>query len=58
MNAAIDRLTSLAVAQNVPLTLINYASGHHGFEAVDDNATTRQIIEQTIDFVKRATARE
>ena len=58
MNAAIDRLTSLAVAQNVPLTLINYASGHHGFEAVDDNATTRQVIEQTIEFVKRATARE
>jgi dienelactone hydrolase len=58
MNAAIDRLTSRAVAQNVPLTLINYASGHHAFEAVDDTAATRQVIEQTIEFVKGVPARE
>jgi len=58
MNAAIDRLTSLAISQNVPLTLINYASGHHAFEAVDDNATTRQIIEHTIEFVKKVAAQE
>jgi len=58
MNSAIDRLTSRAVTQNVPLTLINYASGHHGFEAVDDSAATRQVIEQTIGFVKGVTPRE
>jgi len=58
MNAAIDRLTSLAVTQNAPLTLINYASGHHAFEAVDDNAMTREIIRHTLDFVKTATAPE
>jgi len=58
MNSAIDRLTSQAMTQNAPLTLINYAAGHHGFEAVDDTETTRAIIRQTIDFVKRATAPE
>ena len=58
MNSAIDRLTTLALAQNVPLTLINYATGHHAFEAVDDNATTRAIIRQTLDFVQHATAPE
>ena len=57
MNSAIDRLTSLALTQNAPLTLINYATGHHAFEAVDDNATTRAIIRQTLDFVKQATDR-
>jgi dienelactone hydrolase len=58
MNAAIDRLTSLAVAQNAPLTLINFASGHHAFEVVDDNAMTRQTIRQTLDFVRTATSPE
>jgi dienelactone hydrolase len=55
MNAAIDALVSRAVSQNVPLTLINYPAGHHAFEAVDDTAMTGQIIDQTIEFVKRAT---
>ena len=58
MNAAIDRLTALALTQNAPVTLINYASGHHAFEAVDDNAMTREIIRHTIDFVRTATAPE
>lgn len=57
MNSAIDRLASLALTQNAPLTLINYATGHHAFEAVDDNATTRAIIRRTLEFVKEATAR-
>jgi len=58
MNSAIDRLTSLALTQNAPLTLINYASGHHAFEGVDDNEMTRDIIRRTLDFVRTATARE
>ncbi|HKG92336.1 MAG TPA: hypothetical protein VKA84_10610 [Gemmatimonadaceae bacterium] len=56
MNAAIDRLASLAVAQNAPITLLNHHSGQHGFEGRDDNAATREVIEQTLQFVKRATA--
>jgi dienelactone hydrolase len=58
MNSAIDRLASLALAQNAPLTLVNYATGHHAFEAVDDNATTRAIIRRTLEFVKEATAQK
>jgi hypothetical protein len=42
--------------QNAPLTLLNHPTGRHGFEGRDDNAVTRAIIEQTLDFVKRATA--
>jgi dienelactone hydrolase len=55
MNAAIDTLVSRAVAQRAPITLINYATGHHAFEGRDDNAITRQIIRQTLDFVRQAT---
>jgi hypothetical protein len=56
VNEAIIRLASLAVAQNTPLTLMNYAGGHHGFEQVDDNDATRQVIDDTLEFIKDATS--
>src|SRR5215212_1124492 len=49
VNEAIIRLASLAVAQNAPLTLVNYAGGHHGFEQADDNDATRQVIDDTLE---------
>ena len=58
MNAAIDRLAALALSQNAPLTVINHRTGHHAFEARDDDVATRQIIDQSLEFVKRATTRE
>jgi hypothetical protein len=56
VNESISAIASRAVAQNAPLTLLNYAGGHHGFEALDDNDATREVIGQTLDFVKRATS--
>lgn len=41
-----------AIAQNLPVTLINYPTGQHGFDALDDNETTREIIKTTLDFWK------
>jgi dienelactone hydrolase len=55
MNAAILQLASRAAAQNAPITLVNHHSGYHAFEARNDDAVTRRIIDQTIDFVKQAT---
>ena len=55
LNAPIERLASLAVAQNAPVTLLNHHTGRHNFEMLDDDIATRQVIEQTLDFVKRAT---
>jgi hypothetical protein len=49
-------LAALAVAQNAPVTLLNHSFGHHGFEAADDDDGSRDVIDQTIAFVKRATA--
>ena len=54
-NDAFDRLVGLALAQNAPITAINHPAGRHGFEGRSDNAITRQIIDQTIQFIKRAT---
>lgn len=56
LNEFIGTLTSRAVAQNAPVTLLNYAGGHHGFEAVDNNALTRKVIDETLDFVMTTTS--
>ncbi len=56
VNDAITTIATRAVAQNAPLTLLNHAGGHHGFEAVDDNDATRTVIGETLEFVKQATS--
>jgi dienelactone hydrolase len=58
IHASIAKGAALALAQNAPVTLVNHPTGRHGFEGRDDNAATRQIIEQTLEFVRRATAPE
>jgi dienelactone hydrolase len=54
--SGITALAALAIAQNAPITVINHSSGHHAFEMIDDDEATRDVIDRTIDFVKRATA--
>jgi dienelactone hydrolase len=56
VNAAITQLASLAASQNAPVTLLNHPTGYHGFEVRNDDDASRDIIERTIDFVKRSTA--
>ena len=56
VNEAIAALAARAVAQNAPFTLVNYAGGHHAFEMVDDTDATRRVIDDTLDFVTRATS--
>jgi dienelactone hydrolase len=56
VNEDISKLAALAVAQNAPVTLVNHASGYHGFEMFNDDDATREVMEQTIAFVRRATA--
>lgn len=41
-----------AINQNIPVTLINYPNGQHGFDFLDDNDTTKMIIKKTLDFWK------
>jgi acetyl esterase/lipase len=58
VKASIDHFSSLAVGQNVPLTLINYSGGRHAFDIVDDNQTTRDIIGHTLTFLLRNLQRQ
>jgi hypothetical protein len=41
-----------AVPLKIPFTLINYATGIHGFDVYADNKEIREIIKTTIDFWK------
>ena len=56
VNRAIADLLGRAVEQNAPVTLLNHPSGHHGFETIDDDASTRVVIDRTLAFAKEATA--
>lgn len=52
INQTLDHYVSQAISNNVPLTLINYTEGHHAFDVMDDNDRSRDIIEQTLKFMK------
>lgn len=56
VNTTIITLASRALSQNAPVTVLNHPTGHHAFEIVDDDSSTRDVIDRTLEFIKRATA--
>lgn len=52
INNTIDAYITRAVAQDAPLTLISYADGQHAFDILDNNDQTKEIVRQTLDFLK------
>ena len=52
LNTALDRFVREALNRKANLDLSNHANGQHGFDVLDDNARTREIIKRTIEFVK------
>jgi dienelactone hydrolase len=52
INAGIDTFVREALAADAPITLINYVDGQHAFDLRDDNDQTREVIKQTLDFMK------
>ncbi|MFN8579502.1 MAG: hypothetical protein U0163_00790 [Gemmatimonadaceae bacterium] len=56
LNKGITALAAEALAQNAPVTLLNHSSGHHAFELLDNDEATRNVIELTLEFVKRSVA--
>jgi acetyl esterase/lipase len=51
LNAGIDRLVKVALEKNVRLELVNYPDGAHGFDALNDTETSRDIIRRTLGFL-------
>jgi hypothetical protein len=54
INVSMNQAISGGIQANAPWTVVNYPGGHHGFDLVDDNDISRQIIEDTFQFVRHA----
>ena len=53
-NQFFDRRIAAGIAANAPWTTLNYPGGHHGFDTLDDNDLSREIIEETFRFAQLA----
>jgi hypothetical protein len=51
LNAALDRFVGAALAANLPMTVVNHATGPHGFDLFDDGDTSREIVRQILAFL-------
>src|SRR5689334_13178380 len=56
VNRDIGTLAARAIAQNAPVTLLNHATGYHGFEELNDDDATHDVIARTIEFVRHTTS--
>jgi hypothetical protein len=41
-----------ALARNVSIEVMNHPQGRHGFDILDDNPRSREIIGRAIEFLK------
>ena len=58
LNERIDALVKRAMTENAPWSLINVAAGVHGFDAFDSDQIARDVVVQTLDFMKKVIAPE
>lgn len=52
LNGALDHFVQEALAKNLTLELMNHPAGRHGFDILDDDARSREIVARTLDFLK------
>ena len=52
LNETLDRFVGAARARNLPVTLVDHADGPHAFDLLDDGDTSREIIRQTLEFLR------
>jgi hypothetical protein len=52
LNDALDPFISRAIAENRPLTAVNYPEAPHAFELHLDGPETRRILKQGLDFLR------
>ena len=53
MNASIDRFIRQGLIENLPITFVNHASGPHAFDLVDETRASRNIVRQTLRFLRQ-----
>ena len=52
LNEALDKVVARALARNLPLSLVNHATGAHGFDLDDNTAISRGIVQQVLAFLQ------
>ncbi|HLA94803.1 MAG TPA: alpha/beta hydrolase [Pyrinomonadaceae bacterium] len=52
MNDSIDRFINLAISKNIELSFANHTNGVHGLDNQNDDARSREIIQNVIAFLK------
>lgn len=52
LNESIDEFVQLAIDENVPITFMNHPEGLHGFDILNDDERSREIIRATLEFLK------
>lgn len=55
LNATIDSFVGKAALLNAPVELLEHPDGRHGFDVLNDDARSREIIRRTLQFVKENT---
>jgi acetyl esterase/lipase len=58
LNASLDRFVERALASNWTLDLLTHPQGRHGFDILDDQPRTREILTRTLDFLKTHLTRD
>jgi acetyl esterase/lipase len=53
MNASIDRFIRHGLVENLPISFVNHADGPHAFDLFDDSRTSRDIVRQTLRFLRQ-----
>jgi hypothetical protein len=52
LNDSIDRFATAAIARNLPITVVNHATGPHAFDIVDDTELSREIVRAMLAFLR------
>jgi dienelactone hydrolase len=52
LNDSVDRFVAAALARGATLDLLTHPSGRHGFDILDDDARTKEIIRRTLEFLR------
>jgi hypothetical protein len=52
LNDALDLVVTRALARNLPLTLVNHATGAHAFDMDEDSEISRDIVRQVLAFLR------
>lgn len=57
LNRGIDKLVSEALAKNALIEVMNHPTGRHGFDIIDPNERSREIVRRALDFLRASLAR-